>query len=162
MKTRIAALAAANVIALTSPIALSALAEPTPPADSGTPAASTTATPAPSPQATEENTPQVGGWPKATFRNRTVTVTNLAPGWNVTITAENQSGKQYVFKGKAKGTSVVIEMKGLPAVTYDIWIDAGDLPANESYYPGTRITGSATTSTGTSGNQRGGLAKTGV
>lgn len=172
MKIRIAAIATAAVIALSAPT-LTAFAEPTTPSDAGTPVAGAPVTPAPTPEAGRAaepaETPRQGGWPQATFKGRTATVSNLAPGWNVTISAWNlETDKEYVFRGKAKGDSVVIEMKGLPAGTYDISISAGDLPANESHYWGHKITGGTGTATKPpktktpKADQRGGLAKTGV
>ncbi len=160
MKTHIATIAAVAVLALSAPIALTAVAAPTTSPEPGTPPASAPVTP--TPEAKETPTPQVGGWPEATFNGRTVTISNLAPGWDITLSAMNtKTRKSYTYRAKAKGTSVVIEMKGLPAGTYDIAIPAGDLPANESLYWDHKITGPASDVT-KAPSDRGGLAKTSV
>ena len=164
MRTHIATIAAAAVLALSAPIALTAVAAPTTSPEPGTPPASAPVTPAPE----VAETPQVGGWPKATYNGRTVTISNLAPGWDVTLSAINtRTKKEYVYRAKSKGTTVVIEMKGLPAGTYDIGIQAGDLPANEALYWGYRVSDPAPSGTKTptkdpKKDQRGGLARTGV
>lgn len=138
MKPRAVALAAATVFGLSSAFTLHAVAAPTPaPPASSTPTAQPTE--ATSPEPTETGP---WGWPQATFKGRAVTITNVKPGWKVSVSVgpRGEGPEVASFSATAQPSgSVTIQLTGFPAGTYDIWIDAGDAPANESYYPGIRI-----------------------
>lgn len=127
MKPRAIALAAAAVFGLTSAFTLHAVAAPTP-----IPTSSATA-PAPTAEPTA-----TWGYPRATFKGRTVTVTNVKPGWKVHVAVmPGGEGPQVAsFSATAQSSgSATIQLTGFPAGTYDIWVSAGDVPANESFYP---------------------------
>lgn len=156
MKRRIIALAAAAVFGLSSAATVHAVATPTPAPTTSTP------TEASSPAPTE-----TGKWeyPQATFQGRTVTITNVKPGWKVSVAVlPGGEGPQVAsFSAIAQRSgSATIQLTGFPAGTYDIWVSAGDIPANESFYPKRRFgPESAPKPTPTKGGANG-LAKTGV
>lgn len=156
-KHRVIALAAAAVLGLSSAVTLDAVATPTP-----TPLTTSSPTTAPSPTATPT---QSWGWPQATFKGRTMTITNLKPGWEVAVSLlSNQTGKEArTYRATAQQSgSVTIQLTGVPAGSYDIWIQAGDLPANESHYPDVHLGPETTPSKPKPGTGSSGLAKTGV
>lgn len=157
MKRRIIAFAAVTAIGLSPAVTLHAVAAPTPPATS-TP----TAKPSGSPSSTATSG-DTWGWPQATFKGRTMTVSNLKPGWNVYVTATNtETDKDHTFRAKAQSGSVTIQLKGLPAGTYDFLVEAGDLPANESHYPGIKIGSGTAPKPAPARTHSTGLANTGV
>lgn len=154
MKRRIIALAAAAVFGLSSAITVNAVATPTP-----APTATPTEASSPAPRENGE-----WGYPLATFKGRAVTITNVKPGWKVSVAVmPGGEGPQVAsFSAIAsRSGSVTIQLTGFPAGTYDIWVSAGDIPANESFYP-KRQFGPESTKPKPTNEGSNGLAKTGV